>query len=131
MDYKEVEISENDINSVIDGAYKGAKVEKRTDGFYINDIRLSKDTYTKIERKADATPSSAQAKFSSVAKTILGTITFTLPLLAKSAKEDADKVLLFATVTWNDESESTLLLQEEVYNSIIGFVDVFGMAIKA
>lgn len=125
--------NEFEINSVIDGLYTGEKIIKKEDGCYIGSLRLSNDTYDSLIKlpSSNNISSSKVNKVKSTAKTFIGTLTGTLPLYASSAKEDADKVVIFAKLVWKDKSTSTLYLQEEIYKEITGKKDVFDFALNA
>ncbi len=134
MENNELMITEYELNTVVEGAFSGEKIIRTNKGYFIGQTPLNKNTFKSIEKALSERdiPSSVRSKISSYFKTGVGLFTLTLPFLSKSAKNDAEKVALFARVTWQDDTTSLLFMQEEIYNEVSGKKkDFFNAALDA
>lgn len=126
-------IKEYDINTVTTGLYAGEKITKDIYGYHIGDVLLSEENYEKIEKLNSNLSTSRSSKGLAKAKTLFGTLIVpgALPLYADSVKDDMEKVLIFARITWRDGQTSVILMQEVIYKELTGKKDVFDLAQSA
>lgn len=120
-------MNEFEPNSVVEGKLRGGRIIKKRDGYYIDETPLFGEGFVSIEKLSEDNKiySSVLNKAKSIIKTGFGALTLTLPLYADSAKQDAERVMTFAKVTWADGDFSILLMQEEILKKITGKRDIF------
>lgn len=125
-------INEIEINTVISGLYAGERITKDIYGYHIGDVLLTKDAFAKIEKANLQSPSTSKSnKGLANTKIIFGALTLSLPLYAQSVKDDLNKVVLFARITWHDGQTSELFMQEVIYKELTGKKDVLDIAQNA
>lgn len=123
-------VPEYDVNTVVSGKYCGARLIKRGDVYYVGDAALYPGAYESFEKlTGENGGSSGYRRAVSNAKTIIGTLTLTLPLYAGSARNDAEMVTVFAEIKWRNGESSILYMQEELFKEITGKKDIMDLAL--